>query len=103
MDHKSDLNYKCALLTLVVMLFAITETASGQTTAFSYQGRLTDAGNPANGNYDIQLKRFDTSTVRTVTPQDATLTRNPAAVSAGIFTIQFIFGALVFENKEVRL
>ena len=51
MDHKSDLNYKCALLTLVVMLIAITESASGQTTAFIYQGRLMGADNPAERLY----------------------------------------------------
>ena len=28
-------------------------------TAFTYQGRLTDAGNPANGSYDLQLALFD--------------------------------------------
>lgn len=33
--------------------------ALAQTTAFTYQGKLTDAGNPANGNYDLQLKLFD--------------------------------------------
>jgi hypothetical protein len=34
-------------------------TAFAQTTAFTYQGRLTDAGNPASGNYDLQFKLFD--------------------------------------------
>jgi hypothetical protein len=51
---------KYALLTLVVMLFVITETASGQATAFSYQGRQTDAANPADGLFDMQFKLFNT-------------------------------------------
>jgi hypothetical protein len=55
-------NRKCkyALLTLVVMLFVITETASGQATAFSYQGRLTDAANPPDGLFDRQFTLFNT-------------------------------------------
>lgn len=51
MDYKSDLNYKCALLTLVVMLFAITETASSQTTAFICPDRLMGADEPAERLY----------------------------------------------------
>src|SRR5262249_5098382 len=30
-----------------------------QPPAFSYQGKLTDSGSPANGNYDLQFKLFD--------------------------------------------
>ena len=33
--------------------------AWAQTTAFTYQGRLTTGGNPANGSYDFQFKLFD--------------------------------------------
>ena len=35
----------------------------GQGTAFTYQGKLNDSGNLANGSYDLQLKLFDTATV----------------------------------------
>jgi len=31
----------------------------GQTSGFTYQGRLTDGGTPANGNYDLQFVLFD--------------------------------------------
>lgn len=30
----------------------------GQGTAFQYQERLTDAGTPANANYDLQFRLF---------------------------------------------
>ena len=29
--------------------------ATAQTTVFTYQGKLTDAGQPANGNLDLQF------------------------------------------------
>jgi hypothetical protein len=31
--------------------------------AFTYQGRLMDAGNPANGLYDLQFELFDSTTL----------------------------------------
>ena len=71
-----------------------------QTTAFTYQGKLTDAGNPASGNYDLQFKLFDTVTVGTGTQQGGTLVRNPVAVSAGVFTITLDFGANVFSGAD---
>ncbi len=69
-----------------------------QTTAFTYQGRLTDAGNPANGNYDMQFKLFDTPTVGTGTPQGSTVTNPTVQVAAGGFTVQLDFGATVFNG-----
>ena len=30
-------------------------------TAFTYQGRLTDGGSPANGEYDFQFTLYDTA------------------------------------------
>src|SRR2546428_12533160 len=32
-----------------------------QTSAFTYQGRLTDGGTPANGNYDLQFTLWDSA------------------------------------------
>jgi hypothetical protein len=34
-----------------------------QTTAFTYQGKLSDGGNAATGQYDFQFKLFDTDVV----------------------------------------
>lgn len=54
-------------------MLVVSTTAFGQGTAFTYQGRLTDSGNVANGTYDMQFKLFDTATVGTGTPQGSTL------------------------------
>lgn len=87
-------------LTAWLILLSWCWAANAQTTAFTYQGRLTDAGNPANGNFDLQFKLFDTATVGTGTQQGATLTRNSVAVSAGVFTVTLDFGANVFSGAN---
>nr|WP_290666492.1 hypothetical protein [Ardenticatena sp.] len=66
-------------------------------TAFTYQGRLTDNGNPANGTYDFQFKLFDAATGgaqvgSTVTVEDVTVTD-------GVFTVQLDFGGSAFDGN----
>ena len=41
-------------LTLLVLIVTTT-MAFAQGTAFTYQGRLNDGGNPANGIYDLRF------------------------------------------------
>src|SRR5262245_22036393 len=61
-------------------------------TSFTYQGRLTDGGNPANGAYDLQLALFDAATGGAqVGP---TLVRDDVVVSDGLFTTRLDFGAV---------
>src|SRR5215510_8330703 len=79
-------------LTIAFMLLSITG-ALAQTTAFTYQGKLTDNGSPANGNYDLTLALFDTAGVGTGTQQGTTLNLTNVAVSGGVFTAQLDFGA----------
>lgn len=68
-------------------------SATAQTTAFSYQGRLTESGAPANGNFDVQFRMFDAPSAGT--QQGDTLTQNPVAASNGVFTVILDFGAAV--------
>src|SRR5436190_12624900 len=79
-------------LSLVLLLFGITQ-AKAQTTAFTYQGKLSDSGSAPNGNYDLTFQLFDTSTVGTGAQLGATLNLNSVPVSSGIFTVQLDFGA----------
>src|SRR5262249_48236703 len=76
--------------TLLLLNFSLIAYAQG--TAFTYQGKLTDNGNLANGNYDLQFKLFDTSTVGTGTQQSGTLALAAVSVTNGIFTVQLDFG-----------
>lgn len=74
----------------LVLLIFVPHTASAQSTAFTYQGKLTDTGTPANGNYDFQFKLFDM--LSGGTQQGTTQTVPNVAVASGIFTIQIDFG-----------
>ncbi|HEY3241799.1 MAG TPA: hypothetical protein VGM03_00480, partial [Phycisphaerae bacterium] len=44
---------------VVVLIFATTASAAPLGTGFTYQGRLTDGGSPANGAYDLQFSLWD--------------------------------------------
>jgi hypothetical protein len=83
---------------LLLLLIGNANLAIAQSTTFTYQGRLTNAGNPANGNYDLQFELYDAlSGGAQVGP---TLTHNPVAVNAGVFTVALDFGAGVFDGAE---
>jgi hypothetical protein len=86
------------LAILLVMVFLNTPTVTGQTSAFTYQGKLTEAGNPATGSYDMQFKLFDTQAVGTGTQQGSTITNPTVPVTAGSFIAQLDFGAAVFDG-----
>ena len=46
---------------VLALVLAAASAVSAQTTSFTYQGRLTDGGTAANGNYDLQFALFDNS------------------------------------------
>lgn len=84
---------KIRFFALLLWLFVGAHAALAQT-AFTYQGRLTDAGNPANGSYDLQLRLFDA--LSGGTQQGASVALENVAVANGIFTVQLDFGAAAF-------
>src|SRR6266540_3132234 len=79
-----------------ILWLLVTSSANAQGSAFSYQGKLTDAGNPANGNYDLQFALWDSNGGGTQIGTTQTL--NAVSVSAGIFTVQLDFGANAFSG-----
>jgi hypothetical protein len=87
---------RVVLLALALLLIA--EAAVAQSAAFTYQGRLTDAGNPADGLYEMQFKLFDTATVGTGVQQGSTVTDSAVQVTNGVFTVQLDFGPGVFNG-----
>ena len=62
--------------------------------AFTYQGRLVDAGTPANGPYDLRFTLFDAAT--SGAPIGSPVTVNDVAVAQGLFTVSLDFGAAAF-------
>ncbi|RME12645.1 MAG: hypothetical protein D6802_03630 [Ardenticatenia bacterium] len=69
-------------------------------TAFTYQGRLTDGGNPANGTYDFRFKLYDAQTGGSQV--GSTVTANDVTVTDGLFTVQLDFGN-VFDGTALWL
>ena len=89
-------------LYLVVGLALLTAiSASAATTAFTYQGKLTDsAGVPLTGSYDMTFKLFDADTGGAQVGSTVTLTG--VNVSAGLFTVGLDFGAAPFASGAAR-
>jgi trimeric autotransporter adhesin len=94
------------VLVVATILAAGAALASAQPvgTAFTYQGRLTDAGNPASGAYDLQLALFDAAA--SGAQVGSTLTRDDVVVTNGLFTVSLDFGAVFAGSKrwlEIRV
>ena len=82
------IRHKSLFALLVLLLSAL--SAQAQTSAFTYQGRLSDGVVAANGSYDMEFRLFDAST--NVTQIGSTITRSQAGgtavtVTNGVFTV----------------
>jgi len=69
-----------------------------QTSAFTYQGRLTDGGTPANGNYDLQFALWDSSSGGSQI--GATQNFSNISVNSGFFSVTLDFGANAFPGAN---
>ncbi len=79
---------------LLLLIFATVRSASGQGTALSYQGRLSQDGALVEGNYDLTFAIFEGAGAgNQIGPM---LVRNPVAVTNGLFTVTLDFGSAVF-------
>jgi hypothetical protein len=87
-------NISLIILTMVLSAGAI----FGQTSGFTYQGRLTDGGTPANGNYDLQFALFDAADGNNQIGQTKTVSSVP--VSVGVFTVTLDFGTNAFSGAN---
>src|SRR5215813_4462452 len=94
------LTFKYSFISLVaVIAISLGATATfAQSSSFTYQGRLTDGGTSANGNYDLQFALFDS--LSGGTQVGSTLTLNTVAVSNGVFTVNLDFGASAFNGAN---
>lgn len=73
--------------------------AVAQSTAFTYQGSLDDAGAPASGLHDFRFRLF--SVASGGTPIGSTLCVDNVSVIEGVFTVQLDFGQQ-FATTEQR-
>lgn len=84
----------CCLVGHDISLFA-------QTTAFTYQGRLSEGGDPAGGSYDLRCALFNAGTGGAQT--GPVLTNSATAVSNGLFTLTLDFGSGIFNGTSYWL
>jgi len=66
-------------------------------TAFTYQGRLTDGGSPANGEYDIRFTLYDAPTAGTQV--GSMVPKENTTVTDGLFTVELDFGSDIFTGE----
>ncbi|MBK9766208.1 MAG: hypothetical protein IPP63_03870 [Chloracidobacterium sp.] len=80
---------------IAVVLCALFSVAiRSQSSAFTYQGKLTDASLPANGQYDFQFGLYDSAGTLL-----ASGTLEDVQVTAGIFTVVLDFGSSLFTSN----
>jgi hypothetical protein len=89
---------KTSPLIVLFGLLALTThlSAAPLGTAFTYQGRLTDGPNPANGIYHFMFELFDAPTGGTLLNDNE---REDVTVSNGLFTVVLDFGATAFTGN----
>jgi hypothetical protein len=84
-----------ALICALAVVPAFGQTSVG--TAFTYQGRLTDSGSPANGAYDLRFILFNADVGGSqVGP---IVIREDVTVTNGLFTVSLDFGASAFTGE----
>lgn len=75
-----------------------TVNAASHTTNFTYQGRLTDGGQPANGAYDFRFLLYDADVGGSQI--GGLITEDDVAVSDGLFTVVLDFGSSAFTGSS---
>ncbi len=76
-------------LILILLIFAAATVAVGQTTEFTFQGRLLDNTLPPTASYDFEFRLFDAEESGNELGSDAQL---GVAVNAGAFSVRLDFG-----------
>src|ERR1043165_4311311 len=90
----------CSSLSL---LFVILNSAAAAPlgSSFYYQGKLTDAGSPANGPYDLTFKLYNNANEGSQI--GTTLELPSVAVNEGIFSVELNYGNNAFNGQPCWL
>lgn len=86
------------LLAVVVSVLSPIPAYAGGNTAFNYQGRLLDGGQPANGLFDFEFELWDADI--SGNQIGSTQIHNGVQVTDGLFVILLDFGADAFTNAD---
>ncbi len=88
------------LFALIITLFILDINISAQTTAFTYQGRLTDTAIPqGNGSYTMKFRLYDAETGGNQVGDEQTAL---VTVNNGAFTAVLEFTDVPFANGQAR-
>jgi hypothetical protein len=88
------------LALMVAFLFVLLQagySATPQSTAFTYQGDLSENNQPANGNYDLSFSLFDA--LSGGGQVGSTVTKTSVSVSNGKFTVDLDFPGVFTGNQ----
>lgn len=80
------------------MVLLIPAAALAQGNAFSFQGRLNDGTNPANGRYDLEFRLYNAITGGTQI--GAALARPATVLINGVFSTMLDFGTTAFNSPN---
>ena len=79
-------------------ILSLTPAGRAQTTAFTYQGQLSNSNGLATGSYDFRFQIYSTAGVVA-----GPLTNAPVGVTNGLFTVTLDFGSGVFDGTTRTL
>ena len=81
-----------------IVTFALSASIAfaGGDTVLTYQGRLLDAGEPANGTFNLDFTLFDA--LSGGAQVGSTIVMNGTQVTDGLLTVELDFGASAFDN-----
>jgi hypothetical protein len=88
-------------MTAITVMLIQLEPTFAQGASFTYQGRLNDAGQAANGSYNLAFTLFSTN--NSGSPIGSTITNNAVGVTNGLFTIALDFGTGIFTGTNLWL
>lgn len=80
--------FKISTALVIGLVFAL--SAFSQTTEFTYQGKLVESAQPADGNYDFEFALFDA--LAGGNQIGTTITKTNVPVSEGVFSVKLDFG-----------
>ncbi len=86
------------ILLSFVFVALTASTVFGQGNTFSFQGRLNDGTNSANGSYDLQFRLYDA--IAGGTQIGSLVARPNTTLINGVFSVALDFGATAFNNPN---
>jgi hypothetical protein len=79
-------------------VLTVSMLAQAQSSAFTYQGLLADAGAPATGTYDLQFTLFNAETGGN--PLTTANEIDSMGITNGLFTVELDFGCSFFDGNS---